>query len=420
MKSKYITMISLFCAVLCLLSPHKIFGTLNYEAYLESWDPNYVATISGLPVGPAGQGAYAGVVVDIAFAELDASASPYFRGLGFSSDFATAQAAVLNVASIVQGKGGKVKISFGGQNNTNDNKTYWFQATSGFPNNAVSLANSLANIFNTNYSSLDGLDFDIEEQLIVVDGAYPVNNQQFANYLLTFFQTLRQALPNKTISITIPGQAWPATWKTPPVPATYWQLLCQQLFTAGSPYSTVVDYVNIMEYPLTIISGNNYIYSQIIEDINYYILPTTQTAPGINHLGWGIMPSKIQLGLCVASAAPGQTMLPSNMQTLAQAVNSPNVTYPNGFGAQLMGVMIWDLSLDAQPNRANPPVSPLPASYAYSQAVRLGLTQSLPATSVSEQYQRNQSPRAGSLVTHTRNGKPKYITPTAFPDTIYP
>lgn len=438
MKSKYRTIAPLFCVAFCLFSPEKIFSTPNYEVYLESWDPNYEATITGLNVGPSGaEPYYSGVTVDIAFAELDTSSSPYFRGLSFSTDLVAAAADVANVVDAVHAGGstGKVKISFGGQTNTNDNKMYYFQSTPGFPNNAASLATNLAAIFNSgNYPNLDGVDFDIEEQLQVVNGEYPVTHEQFAAYLLTFFQTLRGLIPSpKIISITIPGQAWPATWKTPPVTATYWQLLCQQLFSEGSP--SVVDYVNIMEYPLSIIAGNNYTFSQIVQDIHYYILPTTLIAPGIQHPGWGILPSKIQLGLCVASAAPGQTMLPSNMETLAQAVNSPTIPYPNGFGAQLRGVMIWDLSLDAQPNRANPQVYPEPAAYAYSAAICNGFTEHLGLTlvtgedgitrliethPVSKQYQRNLNERAGATVTATRYGVPAYTTPTAFPNTIQP
>ena len=420
MKSKYSAMTSLLCTALCLFNAQRAYSTpaLNYEVYLESWDPNYAATITGLPPGPSGGSSYTGVIVDVAFAELELTGSPFFNGLGFSPSSATSAGDLLTVNTTVSAAGGKVKISFGGQANNNFDKMYWFQATTGFPNNAVSLATGIATIFNTNYSALAGLDFDIEEQLTTASG---LSHAEFADYLILFFQTLRSELTslglgNKIISITIPGQAWPASWKNPPAtPAGYWELLCQNFFTIGSPDYGKLDYVNIMEYPLSILAGESYNFTQIVQDINYYWLPTTQTSPN-GHPGWGIDPSKIQLGLCVASAAPGQTMLPSDMQKLAQAVNSPTVAYPNGFGAELYGVMIWDISLDAQPSRANPPVSPLPAPYAYSEAVRLGLTQTLPATSATEQSRRNQAPRTGVTPTSTRYGEPAYITPTSYPN----
>jgi|GEM_PF-2177461 len=428
MKCRYPIVASLLCSALSLLSPKQAFGRLNYEAYLESWDPNYTATITGLPAGPNGEGAYAGVTVDIAFAELDISTSGYFRGLGFSSNVTAAATAVNSIVTAVHSAGsGKVKISFGGQANNLDNKTYWFQATPGFPSNAVSLATGLAAIFNSgNYPNLNGLDFDIEEKLTA---SSVVTHAEFATYLLTFFQTLRGAIASpKIISITIPGQAWPATWETPPAePASYWQIICQAFFTTNPPYTSpnpyfgLVDYVNIMEYPLQIIGSNSYTYSQIAQDINYYLLPITQTAPGINHPGWGLPSNKIQLGLCVASCCPGQTLLPSDMQKLSQAANSPSVSYnQGGFGAELGGVMIWDLSLDAQPTRANPPAPGPVAPYAYSQAVRLGITQTLPPSSIGNTERRNQSYRAGAMITSTRYGEPVYTTPTAFPNTINP
>ena len=432
MNRKFLAIASMVCSTLCFFNTQNAFSTpLNYEVYLESWDPYYSATISGLPAGPSGGQSYAGVVVDIAFAELVSTTPGLFTGLGFQD---SSIAPVDSIISTVHNNGGQVKISFGGQLNIHGNQTFWFQdtvnyptPTTGFPNNAVALATNIATIFNgTNYTNLDGLDFDIEEKLEITNLFESDPNLEFAEYLLLFFKTLRTNIPTKTISITIPGQAWPATWKTPPVPNSYWQLICQAFFVADLPadfpipnasqYFGLVDYVNIMEYPLQLLAGESYTFSQIVQDINYYTLPTTQIAPGINHPGWGIPASKIQLGLCVASASPGQTMIPSSMQTLAQAVNSPSVAYPNGFGSQLYGVMIWDISLDAQPTRPNPQVSPLPEPYAYSQAVRLGLTETLPPASTTEQNRRNQSARAGIPVTSTRYGEPEYITPTAYPN----
>src|ERR1700689_5382261 len=77
----------LLAAALALFAGKEAFAALNYETYLESWDPNWQNVVQNFPPGPGGTSAtsYQGVTLNVGFACYDFSMAPMPGGLSFSS-----------------------------------------------------------------------------------------------------------------------------------------------------------------------------------------------------------------------------------------------------------------------------------------------------------------------------------------------
>lgn len=324
----------LWCAFVFILgvsySP-SLFG-FTYETYLESWDSQWSKALTGLPPIPTGASTtYDGVVLDVAFASYN---FPGLNGLQFGN-----ASDVNTVIDYVHSQNGKAKISYGGASYADPGVSFYFiTQTPGWPNNIPDLATGVAQVVNS--YGFDGVDFDIED----ANPSTASERQQLADQLFSFLQQVRAALPNKTISLTIPGQGW----------GTYWQLLAQDVAAAKT-----VDYINFMEYDIWVNTPAAVTYAnQIKADIITYTSSVNEY-PGPNYSqGWGIPASMIQLGLMPGYDDIGNFLSVSDAQTLTQFAIS------NG----LFGVMTWDLNRDAgtDPNPSLDGASP----YAYSNAIR--------------------------------------------------
>lgn len=361
----------LLCTSL-FLGSFNIYSSLNYEAYLESWDNNvstggWNSAMTNLPAGPGGTTptAYNGVILDISFADYN------FIAPAYGTQFPSPTSDIASIVSFVHGSGGKVKMSFGGANSA-----YYISSSSGWPGNINTLAADVAAVINnaayndSNGKGLDGVDFDVEDALPAGTTA-----SQFASDLTSFLQAVRALLPTKIITLTIPGQGW----------NTYWEILAKNV--AAIP--GLVDCINFMEYDIWI--GTTSYAAQITADLQTYT-GATNTNPGPNGApGWGIPASMVQLGLMPGKDDISNFLSVSDATTLSQGANTTGLYTP---GQTLYGVMIWDLDRDAETTTTNP-VTGAPA-YSYSQAIRLGITQIL-STSTNAHYRRNQSARSNQL-----------------------
>ena len=326
MKQKYFRIYFILVMSLSLFNREELTGGLIYETYLESWDTGWNAALTGLPPTTSGSPTtYNDVTLNIAFASYT---FPGLNGVQFSNP-ATDTTTVINY---VNAQGGKVKISYGGASYAGPN--YFISHTYGWPNNISALASGVADVV-TSYN-FEGVDFDIEDPLPTGS-----TSDEFANQLFTFLTQVRGALPDKIISLTIPGQGW----------GTYWKILAQMVAEAGT-----VDYINFMEYDIWI--GAASYPEQIKADIVTYTSPTN-TSPAPNYtVGWGIPFKMVQLGLMPGNDDTSQFLTVSDAEDLT--------TY--AISNSLFGVMTWDLNRDAGTN----PVPSLNGAspYAYSNAIR--------------------------------------------------
>lgn len=357
-----------FLFSLCLFSTMKMNAVLNYEVYLESWNigngspPNWQTSMQGLPAGPGGNSSstYQGVTLNISFG---AYLFPGLNGLQFlngNTDVAT-------VINYVHSQGGKVKVSFGGASYAPPFYPNYFisQTTSdeGWPNNIPQLAAGVAAVINTNFGTnqdplfFDGVDFDIEDPLPSTVNGQPYTSQDFANDLMTFLTAVRSNLPGKIISIAIPAQGW----------NSYWEFLAKQSTVAGGP----IDYINFMEYDIYVTPGIS-LAQQIGADLLTYTSAPTQVLPPNWAPGWGIDPSKIQMGLMPGNDDVG------NILTVAAAADLASLAVVNSYGKELFGVMIWDIDRDALTDPLPLPTTLVPPPYQYSIAIREALASPTP------------------------------------------
>jgi GH18 family chitinase len=311
--------------------PMLDYAAQNYETYLESWDAGWQTALEDLPPasGQTAENSYQNVTLDIAFAAY-VFTGDVLNGVQFSIDD------VETVVDFVRSHGGKVKISFGGASYAPPYAPYYFiSQTVGWPDNIDSLAAGVISVVNT--YNFDGVDFDIEDQQPSSSTA-----QQFASQLISFLQAVRAGLPDKIISITIPGQGW----------GQYWQYLAQD--AAAIP--GLIDYINFMEYDIWINSSGTYS-QQIAADILTYQSPPDTSPPPNWSPGWGIPVALIQMGLM-----PGDDDLQHDL-TLDAAEGLAQTAVNQG----LYGVMTWDIDRDAGTD-PNPPTNASP--YAFSSGIR--------------------------------------------------
>lgn len=326
MRKKWVKISVLFVMFFALIDRDRAVGSLIYETYLESWDSQWNAAMTGLPPIPSTSATrYDSVTLNIAFASYT---FPGLNGVQFSNPTADTH----TVIDFVHSQNGKVKVSYGGASYAGPN--YFISQTFGWPNNIPNLVTGVTDVVTT--YGFDGVDFDIEDSLPT--GTQP---QEFADQLFSFLLGVRNALPNKIISLTIPGQAW----------GTYWKILAQHVADAG-----IVDYINFMEYDIWI--GTPTYQSQIQADIATYTSPTG-TFPAPNYaVGWGIPAKLIQLGLMPGNDDTRQFLSVSASEDLTR------FAIANG----LFGVMTWDLDRDA----GTDPIPSLGGAtpYQYSNAIR--------------------------------------------------
>ncbi len=317
----------LFFLAFALCQKALFASTSNYETYLESWDSGWNTAMTGMPATPSGADTtYNHVTLDIAFASYT---FPGLNGLQFSDESADTN----TVISYVHSQNGLVKISYGGASYAGPN--YFISQTAGWPDNIPDLVAGVSSVV-TGYG-FDGVDFDIEDALPSGTTA-----QQFADQLFSFLTQMRAALPNKIITLTIPGQGW----------GTYWLYLAQSVAAATG----TVNAINFMEYDIWV--GTSTYAEQIEADLITYTSPTN-TAPAPNYAtGWGIPPSLIQLGLMPGNDDTGQFLSVSDSGDLTQSA----------INMGLFGVMTWDLDRDA----GTDPVPSLDGAtpYAYTNEIR--------------------------------------------------
>ncbi len=321
MKENILRIFFTLALVLGITRQDPIMGTPIYETYLESWNSQWYQVMTGLPPTPSNSPtSYNRVILNIAFASYT---FPGLNGIQFTNPTTDVQ----TIISFVHSQNGKVKISYGGASYAGPN--YFISQTYGWPNNIPSLVAGVTNVV-TSYN-FDGIDFDIEDPLPT-----GINAEQFAEQLFSFFTQVRNALPGKVISLTIPGQGW----------GTYWKILAQKVADAKT-----VDSINFMEYDIWVGAPS---YSQQIEaDIVTYTGPIG-TFPAPNYAeGWGIPASMLQLGLMPGNDDIGHFLSLNDAQTLTHYAVS------NG----LFGIMTWDLDRDAG---VIDPQNP----YKYSKAIR--------------------------------------------------
>jgi hypothetical protein len=310
--------------ILGVLIPGMLLGaSLNYETYLESWNPNWLNVVNGLPASPAGGGTFNGVTLNIAFAEYVFTGTTGLNGLQFT----TMPDNVNTVITTVHAAGGLVKPSFGGASSTS---SYFISKSPDWPNNIPNIVAGISKVFQ--HFAFDGVDFDIEDPL-----PSGVTAELFATQLCSFLLQVKTALPTKTVSLTIPGQGW----------NTYWELLAQQAVAQNA-----VDYINFMEYDIW--AGSPGYVGQITADIITYS-GQPNTAPGPNRAqGWGIPLNMIQVGLMPGTDDTGQ-ILP--LQSIPSLITTFIQTYP------VVGIMTWDLTRDFNGATGS-------SAYAYTKAIR--------------------------------------------------
>ncbi len=245
----------------------------DFEGYIESWKGFEAAmeALQNMQINSSTQ-------IDIAFASFEFDDAGNLKGLEMS------QADLKKLVDYIHSKGGKVKLSFGGA-------TYPL-GPSLDKLGSQKLADDIANIVSK--LGLDGIDLDIE------DGNFD------AQKAIDFIHDLRKDMPDKLISLTVPGQAG--------VP----------------PFSTLipgvkndVDTFNFMEYDIW--PGDDFV-DQIEKDIQQYMSM------------WGISSKQIHLGLMPGKDDMGHQLSPEDAMKLAKWAKSQN----------LGGVMIWDLNRDSE------------------------------------------------------------------------
>lgn len=324
MKKKMSCIFFFLVLVLGITRRDVLIGVQPYETYLESWDSKWQQVINGLPSTPVSSPThYNNVILDVAFASYT---FPGLNGVQFSNPNVDTEA----VINFVRSQNGKIKISYGGASYAGPN--YFISQTAGWPDNIPYLVEGVKNVVTS--FNFDGVDFDIEDPA-------QTDAEKFSDQLFDFLKQIRNALPDKMISLTIPAQGW----------GTYWKLLAQKVAKANT-----VDYINFMEYDIWINSSLTY-RAQIEADILTYTSPTG-TFPGPNFSeGWGIPESMIQLGLMPGSDDTNQFLSLEDTKALTQYVISKG----------LVGIMTWDLNRDAG---IIDPLNP----YKYSNAIREILT----------------------------------------------
>lgn len=194
-------------------------SSLEYTVYLESWDSEYASAYQGLVTSSDSTFQnYAGVTLNISFAAFSFTpASGYptnasgLYGTYLGGSYGNQDAYLNEVITFVHANGGKVQMAYGGNSYAVPYApNYFISQTSGWPNNISALATGVASVINA--FDIEGVDFDIEDPQPSSSTA-----QEFATQLTTFLQQVRSALPNKTITLTIPAQGW----------GQYWQYLAQ-------------------------------------------------------------------------------------------------------------------------------------------------------------------------------------------------
>ncbi len=329
---------------LCLASTEA----LEYTVYLESWDSQYVSAYQGVVNNSDSHyQTYDGMTVNLSFAAFaftpaagyPTNASGLY-GTAFGGSYGGQDTLVNTITSFVHTNGGKVQLAFGGNSYAQPYApNYFISQTPNWPNNIASLATGVASVINA--LNLDGVDFDIEDPQPSSSTA-----QEFADQLFDFLTQVRAALPNKTITLTIPAQAW----------GQYWQYLAQKI---GSSTTNVVDAINFMEYDIWINTPTTNYVTQVEADILTYTSPVG-SAPGPNYAqGWGIPASLIQIGIMPGNDDTGQTMTTTGSQELTRYAMQNN----------LPGVFIWDIDRDAMTVQTPTPFYPS-TPYAFSNAIR--------------------------------------------------
>ena len=328
MKINFFRVNFIFILILGLIKSEALLASssLIYETYLESWDSGWNSAMTGLPPIPSSSPtSYNNVTLNIAFASYT---FPGLNGVQFSNPTSDTN----TVINYVHSQNGKCKISYGGASYAGPN--YFISQTNGWPNNISTLVTGVSNVVTT--YNFDGVDFDIEDPL-----PNGTTADAFANQLFSFLTQMRAALPNKIISLTIPGQGW----------GTYWEILAKKVASAG-----IVNSINFMEYDIWI--GTPTYAGQIQADIITYTSPT-DTSPAPNYSpGWGIPPNLINLGLMPGNDDISQFLSDSDAKDLTTFAISN----------KLFGVMTWDLDRDAGTN----PVPSLGGAtpYEYSNTIR--------------------------------------------------
>jgi chitinase len=269
----------------------------SFESYVESWsgESTVMEELKKMNINSS-------TTIDISFDSFDFTSGNPLPGLQFSATPQGNAQALQDIVSYIHSQGGHVKLSFGGA-------TYplgpSLQAIG-----PAKLALDIANVVNT--YGLDGVDLDIEDPQSMSSGVVP------------FIQALAKDMPDKEISLTVPGQDWGA----------------QDWITACAPSVTAI---NFMEYDIWQGQGapkGQVNVAQVESDISTYVNE------------WGIPAGKIHLGLM-----PGSDDMGAHL-TLAQAQQLTEFAKQQGLG----GVMIWDANRDFQGLEGN-------SSLAYTTAI---------------------------------------------------
>jgi len=194
--------------------------------------------------------------------------------------------------------------------------------------------------------------------------------------LKTFFNTnlINQPSGTKTISLTIPGQSW----------GTYYEILAKNAVAAGA-----VDYINILEYDITLATGVLYA-DQIIADLQTYT-GAIGTSPGPNNqAGWGIPASMIQVGLMPQYDGSVNTLTVGDALKVTQTAITPGAFTA---GQAFRGILTWNLDRDSQLGNSisNPCTNPPNPPYIFTDTIR-----GAPSLTQGAQGRRNQNARQGT------------------------
>jgi Glycosyl hydrolases family 18 len=331
---------------------------MSYETYLESWDSHVLDVVNNTPgLSPAiSSDTFYEMIFNVAFGNLNFNGSTPsgFQFNSFGGDLTTNLSTINNQIKNV-GRGGKLKLSFGGA-------TYPLHACSSFPSAGgdttaflQTLPSLIANYIVSN--NLDGVDFDIEDAGSNLPQGY--TPASFAAMLQQFIINVRGAFnalsaPNALITVTTPGQGW----------NTYWQILIQGLtqYEINNDVK-IIDAWNVMEYDLWVASSLSFS-QQIIADIETYT-GAIGTTPGPNGSpGWGIPSEKIQLSLMIGVDDQHHGMSPQDADDLINNCISNYKLYG--------GMMSWDHNRDAVSPGASTPGTGYSA-YSFNNALRPAL-----------------------------------------------
>ncbi len=371
MNKQFSRFVNYICSLSIFLGISSVTAALPYETYIQSWDSQWNHAMQSFPASSSDSTSYQDTTLNIAFAAylFDDSINPQIQGTQFQDP----NTEVSTIIKFVHSQGGKVKLSYGGASYALPAYPNYFisQTTveGGWPNNIKYLAEGVIKTIQTNYGTdqeplfLDGVDFDFEDAQPTTINGQPYSAKNFADDLYHFLVLVREGLPEKTISITIPGQGW----------GTYWEQLAK-LAGSDTQKNTPVDSVNFMEYDIYVTP--NFTYSeQIYGDLLTYTSQPSETPSPNWAPGWGINPSKIQLGLMPGNDDIKNILSVDDAESLATIAASSDK-----FGKPLYGVMTWSLNrealTDANPHTDNNPSTLFSPAYQYSASIRAVLQQS--------------------------------------------